>query len=72
MSRKQAYVYFYASYSGKIYKIRYSDIFMFKIGIPDKSNLFATLNYLAQGGGGAIITTCNDCFYSVLGIYISG
>ena len=43
MSRKQAYVYFYASYWGKIIQIYNSDIFSLKIRIPDKKNLFVTL-----------------------------
>ena len=41
--RKQAYVYFYASYCDKIPQIHDSDIFQSKIQIPDKNNLFATL-----------------------------
>ena len=36
-------MYFYASYSDKIHQIHDSDIFLLKIMIPDKDNLFATL-----------------------------
>ena len=43
MSKKQAYVYFYASYFDKIHQIYDSDIFQFKIHIADKNYLFATL-----------------------------
>ena len=43
MSREQAYVYFYASYCGKVHHIQGSDIFQLKIRIPDQNNLFATL-----------------------------
>ena len=43
MSRKQAYVYFYASYCGKSHHIHESDIFQLKIRIPDEKSLFATL-----------------------------
>ena len=43
MSKKQAYVYFYASYFDKIHQIYDSDIFQLKIGISDKNNLFASL-----------------------------
>ena len=43
MSRKQAYIYFYASYCDKINQIYDSDIFQLKIGIPDMNILFATL-----------------------------
>ena len=53
MSGKQAYVYFHASYCGKINQIHDSDIFQLKIGIPDKHNLFATL----EGGSEQMLTT---------------
>ena len=43
MSRKQAYVNFYASNCHKIHKMHDSDIFQLKIKIPDKKILFATL-----------------------------
>ena len=44
MIRKQAYLYLYASHSVKIHQIHGSDIFRLKIRIPDKNNLFATLD----------------------------
>ena len=43
MSRKQAYVYFYASYCDKTHQIHDSDIFQLRNRIPDINNLFATL-----------------------------
>ena len=43
MSRKQAYISFFASYCCKIHEIIDPDIFQIKIRIPDKNNLFATL-----------------------------
>ena len=43
MSKKQACVYFYTSYCNKMHQIHNSDIFQYKIWIPDKKNLFATL-----------------------------
>ena len=43
MSKNQAYVHFYASYYYNIHQLHDSDIYLLKIGIPDKNNLFATL-----------------------------
>ena len=43
MSRKQANVYFYASYFDNIHQRQDSDMFWLKIRIPDKDNLFASL-----------------------------
>ena len=43
MSRKQAYVYFYASYCDKTHQIHDSDTFQLRNQIPDINNLFATL-----------------------------
>ena len=41
--QKKAYLYFFASYCGKSHHIHDSDIFWLIIKIPDKNNLFATL-----------------------------
>ena len=60
MSRKQAYVYFYASYCDKINQILALDILWLKIRIPDKNNLFATLISVSN------IQCTGSCFNTVL------
>ena len=45
-SKKQAYVYFYASYCSKLHQIHDLDIIEFIFRIPDKNNLFATLGHV--------------------------
>ena len=47
---------FYATYYYKIHQMHDSDIFLLKIGIPDKNDLFATL----PGGAGLNIYSCID------------
>ena len=73
MSRKQAYVYFYASYCGKTHHLHDSDIFRLKIKILDKNNLFATLELAKRtfkAPNNSIIGSMNNSTTPLSAIYI--